>query len=84
MCRWDSSGWGRSLCEDCGVSTPDVADALVDFFHRVFVSVSLGVEPLEVLNNLETLSQFFGHTEDGRVVRRPGAPDHPQFEPLRY
>ena len=42
--------------EDRGVSSSNVADALVDFFHCVLVSVGLGVEPPKVLNDPEALS----------------------------
>ena len=37
--------------KDVGVGSADVADALVDFFHGVFVCVGLFVETSEVLHN---------------------------------
>ena len=64
------------------VGPSDVTDALVDFFHWVFVSVGFGVEPSEVLDNPEALSRFLGDTENRRVVGQFGASDYPQLEPF--
>ena len=69
-------------CEDGGVGSSNVTNALIDLLHGVLVSVGFGVETSEVLNNSESLARFLGHTEDGGVVRRFVTSDNPQPEPF--
>ena len=54
--------------EDGRVGSADVADALGDLLHGVFVDVGVLVEFPEILYDPESLALFLGNTEYGRVV----------------
>ena len=53
--------------KDVGVGSANVADALVDFFHGVFVRVGLFVETSEVLNDPKASPPFFGTQKMGEL-----------------
>ena len=76
------SGGEVDRCKDVGVGSADVADALVDFFHGVFVRVGLFVETSEVLNDAQASSSFLWNTEDGGVVGGVGFAHHSEPEPF--
>ena len=56
-------------CEDVGVGSADVADALVDFFHGVFVRVGLFVETSEVLHDSKAPPLSLEHRKWGSCRR---------------
>ena len=54
--------------ENGRVGSADVADALGDLLHGVFVDVGVLVEFPEILYDPESLALFLGNAENGRVV----------------
>ena len=75
---------GREVdgCKDGRVGSADVADALVNFFHGVFVRVGLFVETSEVLHNSKTSSPFLWNTENGGVVGGSGLSHYTEPKPF--
>ena len=69
-------------CEDVGVGSADVADALIDFFHGVLVRVGLLVETSEVLYDSKTSPPFLWNAENGRVVGGSGLSHYAEPKPF--
>ena len=76
------SGREVDRCKDGRVGSADVADALVNFFHGVFVRVGLFVETSEVLHNSKASPPFLWNTENGRVVGGSGLSHYTEPKPL--
>ena len=76
------SGREVDRCKDGRVGSADVADALVNFFHGVFVRVGLFVETPEVLHNSKASPPFLWNTENGRVVGGSGLSHYTEPKPL--
>ena len=71
--RVEKNGW---------VCSPDIANALCDFFHWIFVNVRVVVKFTKVLNHSQTLALFFWYAKDGWVIKRIGEFDNPEFQPF--
>jgi hypothetical protein len=52
-------------CENGGVGSTNIANALSDFLHGVFVDVGVLVEFPEVLHDPEPLALFLWNAENG-------------------